>query len=95
VVSRLHGVILSMLAGTPIVALSYDRKVTALMDDAGLQTQCWDIRAFAPAELLSQVEAISLDVARQSTRLAEVTAAFRRQLDTQYDRLFAELGIAS
>jgi polysaccharide pyruvyl transferase WcaK-like protein len=46
VASRLHGVLLSFLVGTPAVAVSYDRKVSRLMEDLKLKEYCVDIRTF-------------------------------------------------
>ena len=49
IASRLHGLLLSLVAQRPIVALSYERKVEALMRNTGNQAYCLDIRDFTPA----------------------------------------------
>ena len=51
--SRLHGLLLSFLSGKPAVAISYDRKVTCLMDDLGQAAYCLDIRSFTSSELFA------------------------------------------
>jgi polysaccharide pyruvyl transferase WcaK-like protein len=51
--SRLHGLLLSFLSGKPAVAISYDRKVTCLMDDLGQAAYCLDIRSFTSSELFT------------------------------------------
>ena len=53
VASRLHGLVLSFLAGKPSIALSYDRKVETLMTDVGLKAYCLDIRSFTSENLLA------------------------------------------
>ena len=40
VTSRLHGAILALVAGTPVIAVSVARKVNAVMADAGLGEYC-------------------------------------------------------
>jgi polysaccharide pyruvyl transferase WcaK-like protein len=51
VASRLHGLMLSFLCGKPALALSYDRKVTCLMEDMGQTSYCLDIQSFDSEDL--------------------------------------------
>ena len=41
--SRLHGVLLAIVAGRPVLALSHERKVRAVMSDAGVSPFCADL----------------------------------------------------
>ena len=41
--SRLHGVLLAIVAGRPVLALSHERKVRAVMSDAGIDSFCADL----------------------------------------------------
>jgi polysaccharide pyruvyl transferase WcaK-like protein len=41
--SRLHGVLLAIVAGRPVIALAHERKVRAVMNDAGVSTFCGDL----------------------------------------------------
>jgi polysaccharide pyruvyl transferase WcaK-like protein len=41
--SRLHGVLLAIVAGRPVLALSHERKVRAVMSDAGVSSYCADL----------------------------------------------------
>lgn len=50
VASRLHGVLLSHLAGRPVVALSYDRKVDRHMESLGQEAFTLSIDTFEPEE---------------------------------------------
>jgi polysaccharide pyruvyl transferase WcaK-like protein len=46
IAGRLHGVLLSHVAGVPVVAISYHRKVRAHMEDMGQQKFCLDFERF-------------------------------------------------
>lgn len=50
VASRLHGVILAQLAGTPVIALSYDRKVDVQMESVGHSAFCLAVDRFQHSE---------------------------------------------
>lgn len=52
VASRLHGLMLSFLCSKPAVAVSYDRKVTSLMEEMNLSAYCLDIQSFESELLL-------------------------------------------
>jgi polysaccharide pyruvyl transferase WcaK-like protein len=41
--SRLHGVLLAIVAARPVLALSHERKVRAVMSDAGVASFCSDL----------------------------------------------------
>jgi polysaccharide pyruvyl transferase WcaK-like protein len=41
--SRLHGVLLAIVAARPVLALSHERKVRAVMNDAGVASYCTDL----------------------------------------------------
>ena len=53
---RLHSMILGMLAGVPVLALSYDAKVHQLMERAALEAFDLDIRSFDSGTLASRME---------------------------------------
>ena len=57
IASRLHGLILSMVAGTPIIAIASTRKVKQLMMDVKLEYYCCDQKSVKKEELLLIVEA--------------------------------------
>lgn len=85
VASRLHGLLLSQLALTPVLALSYDRKVIDLMAALGQSRYCLEIENFDPAEcsrLLAEI-----DDRRQPIRasLAARVADFKRAVESQFD----------
>jgi polysaccharide pyruvyl transferase WcaK-like protein len=87
VASRLHGVLLAQLVGTPALALSYERKVDVQMELVGQSEFCLGVDHLQVAEFqecFNRLEA-SLDSAREQiqTRFAD----YRAQLDVQYDAI--------
>jgi polysaccharide pyruvyl transferase WcaK-like protein len=58
---RLHGLVFAMAMGVPMVGLSYDPKVEAFMEQAGLGRYCLPLESFdwETAEyLLEEMEAL-------------------------------------
>jgi polysaccharide pyruvyl transferase WcaK-like protein len=68
--SRLHGVLLALAAGRPVLALSHERKVRAVMSDAGAGEFCRDLTTAT----LDQVE---VTLASLLGRLDECAEAVR------------------
>ena len=54
VTSRLHGVLLSHLAGKPVLAISYDRKVDTYMEEMNQSEYCIDIHNFDESSLIKK-----------------------------------------
>jgi len=86
---RLHGLICAMAAGTPMVALSYDPKVDAFMEQAGMKGYCLPLDGFdvdsaermidglcamSPASL-SEKEARRKEMQRSAWETAEMAVA--------------------
>ncbi|MFZ1682772.1 MAG: polysaccharide pyruvyl transferase family protein [Candidatus Zixiibacteriota bacterium] len=86
VASRLHGVLLSCVMERPTLALSYDRKVNALMNDLGLSQYCREIeRIEGPAlkDLFAQLAKNRMEVRDQlKTRVRAAKENLDRQFDT-------------
>ena len=90
VASRLHGLILSFLAGKPCVALSYDRKVDALMTDVELRDYCLDIRSFTGENVLATFINLQANGPQVASKLRATCRHYDQLLQSQY-RLVAEL----
>ncbi len=87
VASRLHGVLLSQLAGTPVLALSYDRKVEVQMELVGQSPFCLSVD---PIELSAFQECFDRLEANLETVRDQIQARFsdyRAQLEVQYDAI--------
>lgn len=90
--SRLHGAILSFLAGTPVLAISHSSKITRLMEDMGLQEYCFDIDRAQPVVLqegVLQIEA-NHEILRQRIRLK--AAQYRALLEEQFKSVLGPIG---
>lgn len=56
IASRLHALILSLVTGTPTIAVSPARKVRQQMIDVGLEDYCFDLNSLQISHLLSTVQ---------------------------------------
>ncbi len=88
VASRLHGVILAHLAGRPVLALSYDRKVEAVMHEVDHDRWCLDIDDFDPVGAASLLDSMLERRASLEAGLAEFVDGQSRAVDAQYDHAF-------
>jgi polysaccharide pyruvyl transferase WcaK-like protein len=87
IASRLHGVILSHLVATPVLALSYDPKVDAQMSIAEQKDYCLDIDTLELNSFIERFEALRAARLREAARLRSAALIFRQQLDAQYDKI--------
>jgi polysaccharide pyruvyl transferase WcaK-like protein len=85
VASRLHGVVLSHLVATPVVALAYDRKVTAHMQLVEQLPYCLGIDEFTAADIVAAAARLEGAMARERAALRRKAEEFRSALDEQYD----------
>jgi polysaccharide pyruvyl transferase WcaK-like protein len=91
IASRLHGIILSHLVATPVLAISYDRKVNAQMQIAKQTDYCLEIDTFELNDFIKRFEALKAARLREAAHLRSDALLFRKLLDRQYDRI---LGIS-
>jgi polysaccharide pyruvyl transferase WcaK-like protein len=81
--SRLHGVLLAIVSGRPVLALSHERKVRAVMNDAGVSEFCLDLTGTTSEEVLPILDRLTAELEPCSNRLreyvAEASASLRRQ----------------
>jgi polysaccharide pyruvyl transferase WcaK-like protein len=88
VTTRFHTVLLALMLGKPVVALSYHQKVASLMDAMGLGAYCHDVERADGARLIEQFAGMERDAVAIHRRVEEKTVACRKALDDQYDSLF-------
>jgi polysaccharide pyruvyl transferase WcaK-like protein len=89
VASRLHGVLLAHLTGRPVLAISHERKVSALMADFENDEFCLDINTFEVSELwdrFHQLVARRHEVVKRNIRRVQ---EFQEQVQAQFDRILA------
>lgn len=85
--SRLHALILALVVGTPVVAVSAVRKVGQQLTDIELPDHAFDLRSVRTPELLARIHEILQHQDSLRTQIHERTREFRRQLDVGFDRV--------
>jgi polysaccharide pyruvyl transferase WcaK-like protein len=85
IASRLHGVILSHLNTTPVLALSFDPKVDAHMNAMEQKDYCLNIDHLQLDVLIERFTALKAARQRVQAHLRPAALRFRNLLDLQYD----------
>lgn len=88
VTSRLHGVVLPLLANTPVLALSHSSKVDWLMADMGLSEFCVSIGDNELGHLTERIRAIESNQVALRERIRSKVSEYRTALQSQYDQVF-------
>ena len=91
VASRLHGIVLAIVAGAPVIAVSPARKVTRFMRDCGFADFCVEMPQIAPDMLPMLVQRIAVNRLELRRKVAENAQTSRARLDQAYDELAALL----
>lgn len=91
VASRLHGAILALSCGTPVIAISPARKVTRLMEDCGLSRYCLPLKSFTVEDLLNAAHRVDAADAEVRAQIEEVAERARTALALAYDSLASRL----
>lgn len=85
--SRLHGLILALVAGTPAVSVAPMRKMTRVMIDAGLADFNLDMTTLRSDSLAATVDRALAEEALLRGQVAQVAGEYRRLLNENFDRL--------
>ncbi len=89
--SRLHGVLLAIVAARPVLGLSHERKVRAVMNDAGVEAFCLDLPTASLDQVTTSLGSLldELDPCARQLRdyAASARAAVRQQQDLLPDLL--------
>jgi polysaccharide pyruvyl transferase WcaK-like protein len=86
--ARLHGVLLSHVAGRPVLALAHERKVATLMADMNQSRFCLGIDDFEVSTGWRLMGDLLHGSERLSACILEAVADCRHRVDEQYDRIF-------
>jgi polysaccharide pyruvyl transferase WcaK-like protein len=89
IASRLHGAILSLVTGVPVVAISPIRKVAQLMDDVGLADYTVELQKFTSADLIERVRSALEQRPGLQRLIAERVKIFGMALARTYDDVLA------
>lgn len=85
--SRLHGVLLAIVAARPVLALSHERKVRAVMSDAGVAPFCAELTSATLEELTERLADLSGQLAPCGLRLREYVSGARDAVRRQENML--------
>jgi polysaccharide pyruvyl transferase WcaK-like protein len=89
IASRFHGVLLSHVAGKPVVALSYHMKIDALMEEMGHAQYCLDIKTFTSEAFEERFQALRKDLSVARECISKKMQEYRGTLDGQYRKIFS------
>jgi polysaccharide pyruvyl transferase WcaK-like protein len=92
VTSRLHGVILSFLAGTPVLAISPANKIDSLMEDMELTEYVLSIREIELPSLVDRFQKLDGNRDIMKNRLQQKVAEYRLAVEAQFDIVFSSEG---
>jgi polysaccharide pyruvyl transferase WcaK-like protein len=87
VASRLHGVLLSQLVGTPVLALSYDRKVEVQMELVGQSDFCLEVDCLQMDEFQERFDRLEAHLEAARGQIKARFSEYRTQLEIQYDAI--------
>jgi|SRR5579859_7610707 len=88
VASRFHNVLLSLMLGKPVLAISYNEKVDALIAGVGLAEFSQDIERIDLEKMTRQFDELEKKANCTRLQLQRNAEACRLALDDQYDRIF-------
>lgn len=87
VASRLHAVILALVAGAPVVALSHLPKVERVMRDSGLAAHCLPLQQATPDAVVNAVCQAATQTTAMRSLVADATRRFRTALAATFDQV--------
>jgi polysaccharide pyruvyl transferase WcaK-like protein len=85
--SRLHGVLLAIVAGRPVLALSHERKVRAVMSDAGVSPFCADLSTATMDQITERLADLTDQLDTCVRRLREYVTLARAAVRQQEELL--------
>jgi len=85
--SRFHNLLLALMLGKPVFAISYHEKFQPLMNGVGLGGFCQDIEHIDIDELIGKVVRLQENASSIKLQIARETESYRSALDEQYERI--------
>lgn len=90
VASRFHNILLALMLGKPVLAISYHEKTDALMASAGLAEFCQDIECIDLEKMIRQFDELEEKTEGTKLHLQRNAEACRLALDDQYNHIFGD-----
>ncbi len=96
IASRFHNILLALMLGKPVLALSYHEKIDALMADMGLPEFCQDIEQIDLEKMAPQFDRLVEKASCITQELRQKSGNRRTALNDQYERIFRDsIGLAA
>lgn len=89
IASRLHGIILAHLAGTPVIALSYERKIDVYMEDLGQGDYRLALEDFQLSDFQDRFNRLCQDRDQAKSHIDREMARYRDRVGLQFDAIFS------
>ena len=90
IASRFHNVLLALMLGKPVVAISFHEKVNSLMSEIGMSEFLQDIQNVDVAKLIDQLGTLEENVETIKCALEQKLELYRRNLEEQYKYIFKD-----
>ena len=90
IATRFHNVLMGLLVGKPVVAISFHHKCSSLMSEMGLSDYCLDINEITPDRLITKFEAAVQHSEELNRTIRQRVERLRSALDEQYELLFRQ-----
>lgn len=91
VASRFHNVLLALMLGKPVLAISYHEKVDALLAGVGLQQFRQDIEHIDLEQLVLKFLELEANIEPLKLQIETETKGYRRALTKQYDHIIRQV----
>ena len=91
IASRFHNILLAMFLGKPVVSLSYEGKIEALMRDMGVGEYCQRLEELDLDRLFAQFTQIEQNAPVVRRTILERARVHREELDRQYELIVTSL----
>jgi polysaccharide pyruvyl transferase WcaK-like protein len=88
VATRFHNVLMSLMLGKPVIAITFHHKSSSLMDEMGLSEYCHDIADIDGDRLVEQFQALVRNADELRDAIGRHVDEERRAVDEQYQLLF-------
>jgi polysaccharide pyruvyl transferase WcaK-like protein len=88
VTSRLHGVILSCLANTPVLAISPASKIDRLMEVMELKDYLFHIQKVEPKQLIESFQRLEANRELVTSAMQRTVAKYRPAVEEQFELAF-------
>jgi polysaccharide pyruvyl transferase WcaK-like protein len=89
--SRFHNLLLGLMLGKPVIAISYHEKFQPLMTGVGLGKFCQDIEHIDVDELIGKVVTLQENAPGIKLQIARETESYRIALDEQYEVMLKDI----